>query len=306
MQTPDSLSNTTLPPDVVTTAADAPLGIVAILENQFYQLLEVIPALIKAAVIFLVGYILAKIVRTIVLRLLAAVGVDRLADRLLKIEIFQKSNVDIVPSRVVSGALYYFILIIFGMAAVEAMGLQIISDLLKDLIAYIPNGVTALLVLVIGIIIGDAVKKVVASTCKALGISSANMIANVVFYFILLNIVLIALAQAQLQTEFVENNLTVMLAGVAGAFAIGYGLAARGVMSNLLASFYNRGKIKVGDEVTIDGMRGEVVTLTNVELVLRAEESEYIIPFHKIAETGVEIHSRRSVGPALPPNRESK
>lgn len=277
--------------------------IVDALYAQAAVLLAVIPAILKALVIILVGYILAKIVRNLLKRLLEAVGIDKLADRLTSIDLFANSNFTIVPSAIISSAAYYFINIIFIMAAVEAMGLRIISDLLNDLITYIPNGVTALVVLVFGIILADAVKKIIYETCRSLGIAAGNLIANVIFYFILLNIVLIALRQAQLQTEFMEENITVILAGVAGAFAIGYGLAARHVMGSLLASFYNRGRLNIGDEVSIDGMRGEIVTMNNSDLVLRSEESEFIIPFKNLTSRSVEVHSRREQGPALPPNQ---
>lgn len=272
--------------------------------NQFTAMMAVIPALLKAGIILLVGWLLAKVVAKVIKRLLEAIGVDRLAQKLMEIDLFQQSNFKLIPSRLISGLVYYFIFIVFFMAAVEAMGLTMISKLLQDFITYIPNGLTAFAILVIGIFIADAVKKFLVSACQSLGIASGNLIANVVFYFILLNILLIALRQAQLQTKFMEDNISIMLAGVAGAFAIGYGLASRKIMSNLLASFYNRGKIKIGDEVTVDGMRGEVITITNNDLVLRSDESEYIIPYSKVTAEGVEIHSRRAVGPALPPNLE--
>jgi len=274
------------------------------LRDQAILMLNVIPALIKGVVIFIVGLVLAKLLYRLILRFLGAIGVDKLADRLMSIEMFEKANFDLVPSRIVAACVYYFILIVFSMAAVEAMGLKIISDLLKDLIEYIPSGVTAFIVLIIGIFLADAVKKVIASACRTLGISSGNLIANVVFYFIMLNIVLISLRQAKLQTKFMEDNMSIILAGVAGAFAIGYGLASRHIMSSLLASFYNRDKFHIGDEVTIDGMRGEVVTINNNTVILRSldEDSEFVIPYSKVATVGVEIHTRRDKGPALPPH----
>lgn len=274
------------------------------LRDQAILMLNVIPALIKGVVIFIVGLILAKLLYRLILRFLGAIGVDKLADRLMSIEMFEKANFDLVPSRIVAACVYYFILIVFSMAAVEAMGLKIISDLLKDLIEYIPSGVTAFIVLIIGIFLADSVKKVIASACRTLGISSGNLIANVVFYFIMLNIVLISLRQAKLQTKFMEDNMSIILAGVAGAFAIGYGLASRHIMSSLLASFYNRDKFHIGDEVTIDGMRGEVVTINNNTVILRSldEDSEFVIPYSKVSTEGVEIHTRREKGPALPPH----
>ncbi len=279
-------------------------NIINALREQFLLMLNVIPALIKGVVILIVGFILAKLLYRLILRFLGAIGVDSLADRLMSIEMFEKANFELIPSRLVAASVYYFIIIIFAMAAVEAMGLKIISDLLKDLIEYIPNGVTAFIVLIIGIFIADAVKKIIVATCRTLGISSGNLIANVVFYFIMLNIVLISLRQAKLQTKFMEDNISILLAGVAGAFAIGYGLASRHIMSSLLSSFYNRDKFSIGDEVSIDGKRGEVVTLNNSIIILRSlnEESEFVIPYSKVSTEGVEIHTRRDKGPALPPH----
>lgn len=279
-------------------------GMLGALYNQLEAMLAVVPALLKAGIILLIGWLLAMIAGKFIKRSLEAVGVDRLAEKLMEVDFFQQSKINLVPSKIISKIVYYFILIVFVMAAVEAMGLGVISQLLQDFIAYIPNGLTAFGLLVLGIFVADAVKKLLVSACRSLGISSGNLIANVVFYFLLLNILLIALRQAQLQTKFMEDNISIMLAGVAGAFAIGYGLASRDIMSNLLASFYNKGKIKVGDEVSIGEMRGEVVSINNNDIVLRAEESEFIVPFKMVTSAGVEIHSRREVGPALPPNRE--
>ena len=115
-------------------------SIIDALYAQTALLLTVIPALLKALIIILVGYILAKVIRNLLKRVLLAVGVDKLADRLMDIDMFRNSSFSLVPSTLISSAAYYFILIIFAMAAVEAMGLKIISDLLNDLITYIPNG----------------------------------------------------------------------------------------------------------------------------------------------------------------------
>jgi hypothetical protein len=278
------------------------------LKEQGILMLSVIPALIKGVVILIIGVILAKIFYRLILKFLGASSVDNLADKLMSIELFEKSSFDLVPSRIVAGSIYYFIIIVFSMAAVEAMGLKIISDLLKSLIEYIPNGVTAFIILIFGIFIADSIKKLVYSTCQALGVSSGALITNVVFYFVLLNMVLISLRQAKLQTKFMEDNLSIILAGISGAFAIGYGLAARHTISSLLASFYNRDKFHVGDEVTISGKRGEVVTINNSMIILRAldEDSEFVVPYSKVASDGVEIHTRRDKGPALPPHEQGQ
>jgi hypothetical protein len=279
-------------------------SIIDILTVQAYQLLAVIPALLKAVVIFLVGYVIARVLYRLIRRLVAATGLDRLTERLLTIELFRNLKIDILPSRILAATVYYFIMIVVVMAAVEALGMDMLSRMMGDLVAYLPSAITAFIVLIGGIFLADVVKRVVLSACRSLNIASGNLIANVVFYFILLNIVLIALSQAQLQTQFMETNISIILGGVAGAFAIGYGLASRHVMSNILSSFYNRNQIRLGDEVTIDGRRGEVIQLNNVSITLQSEDSEFTVPFSKLSSDGFEVHSRRDEGPALPPHLE--
>ena len=275
------------------------------LRLQALQLLNTLPALAKALVVFIVGYILAKLLYQLIRRLVAASGFDRLSEKVMDIELFRKFNIKLVPSRVLATIVYYFVLIIFTMAAVDALGMDKLSDIMAQLVAYLPNAVTAFIVLIGGIFLADRIKRVVVSTCRSLGIPSGNLIGNAVFYFILLNIVLIALKQAQLQTDFMESNISIILAGVAGAFAIGYGMASRHIMGNILASFYNRNQLQVGDEISIGERRGEIIQLNNVSITLRGEESEFTIPFSKLSSEGFEMHSRREERRrALPPHLE--
>ncbi len=273
-----------------------------ILRLQAYQVLTALPALLKAATIFLIGYVLARVLYQVVRRLTTAAGLDRLADRLLHIDLLRKAKWKVQPSRLLAATVYYVVLIIFTMSAVHVLGMDMLSEMIADLVSYLPNAIVAFVVLIGGIFLADFIKKLVLSACRSLGIASGKLIANAIFYFILLNIVLIALGQAQLQTDFMETNISIILAGIAGAFAIGYGMASRHIMSNILSSFYNRNQIRVGDEVSIDGKRGEVIQLNNVSITLQAEDSEYTIPFSKLSSDGFEMHSRRSDRPALPPN----
>jgi len=140
-------------------------SIVDALYDQVLQMFDVIPALLKGLIILLIGILLAKLTRRLILKALRLIGVDKLADRLMSIDLFENSKINLVPSTLISSTSYYLVLIVFIIAAVEAMGLNVISDLLKDLIDYIPNGITALLILVIGVFIADAIKKLIKATC---------------------------------------------------------------------------------------------------------------------------------------------
>lgn len=278
------------------------MEILEVLKEQLYGLAAVLPVLLKAGVLLLLGVVLAKILRQAVSKLIAVIGLDSLADKINDVELVQKSGYELKLSKFLGALVYYFTLLVFIMAAVEALGMQMISDLMADFINYIPQAFTAFVVLLLGLFFADFIKKIVYGACRSLNIASGALISSVIFYFIFLNILLISLQQAKLQTNFMENNITVILAGVALAFAIGYGLASKDAMANLLAAYYNKGRLEIGDEISVEGLRGEIIEMNNTAITLRSADTDVIVPFHKLSSKGLIIYSRRNKPNALPPN----
>lgn len=265
--------------------------------EQLKAMADIIPSLLSALVVFIIGVILAKTLRKIIGKLLAKSGIDRLADRLNDIDLIAKTSVEVKPSTLISGIVYYLVLFIFIMAAVDVLGMAAISALMTDMINYIPKAISAFFVFLIGILFCDLIKKVVQAACESLGIGSAKLLANVVFYFLFLNVALITLKQAELQTTFMENNISIILGGVILAFSIGYGLASRPLMSNMLAAFYNKDRFEVDDELTVEGQRGRVIGMDNTTLTLRVEDGEVIIPLSKLSKDKYIIHRRANFMP---------
>ena len=199
---------------------------------------------------------------------------------------------EIVPSRLFSKIVYYIILLIFIMASVEALGMEAVSDLMTDIINYLPKALSAFIVLIVGILLADTIKNIVQTTCESLAIPAARLIGNVVFYFLFLNVALITLKQADLQTSFMETNISILLAGVIGAFAIGYGMASRSLMANMVSSFYNKDKIHLGDEISIEGLRGTITAIDGTKVTLSSEEGEIVIPLSKFSTETYHVHHR--------------
>jgi hypothetical protein len=256
------------------------------------RLVNVLPTLFTALAVFLVGYILAKSVRKIISTVLSKAGIDKLADKLNEIDLVANTNIDLKPSAFLSGIAYYLVLFVFVMASVEMLGMQAISDLMNDFINYLPKAVSALFVFILGILLSDLVKKTVQTLCESLGIASAKLLANLVFYFLFINVALVTMKQAELQTDFMENNISIILGGIILAFSIGYGLASKSLMSNMLSSYYNKERFRLEDEVTVGGQRGKVIGMDSTTLTLRTTDGEFIVPLSQLSTEPYTIHRK--------------
>lgn len=261
-----------------------------LLEDLLRQLKGFLPNLVFALAILIIGWIVAKIVARIIKKILKAIKIDVLADRLNDIDIVQQTNIKILPSNIISKTVYYLLMLITYVVATEQLGVQAVTDLLKDFINYLPNLLVATVFFIIGLLIADAIRGAVLTACQSLGIPSAKIIATVVFYFIFLSVTMSALDQAGVSTDFIKSNLMIVIAGAVGAFAFGYGLASKGMMANLLASFYTKGKFAIGDTISIDDSKGEIVEMDNTSFVIKTDQTKVVFPLSKLAEKGVEIH----------------
>jgi small-conductance mechanosensitive channel len=265
------------------------IDVAQLIQSLLLKFTGVIPSLLAAILVFFIGYFIANAVGRILKIAIESIGIDKLAAKLGDIDIVQKSKIDIKPSVFLSKMVSYILLLVFTIAATDLLGMPAISQLMADLINYIPNLFSALILMAIGVFFADSVKKMVVTTCQSLGISAAKMIGQVVFFFLFITIAVSAMAQAKIDTAFISSNLTVLLGAGAAAFAFGYGLASRDLLSNFLAGYYSKQKIRRGDVIRIDGVKGEVVATDSSTMTLWTGEHHVVIPMSKLTTEKLEI-----------------
>ncbi|MCB0703936.1 MAG: mechanosensitive ion channel [Saprospiraceae bacterium] len=258
------------------------------------QFASAIPRFFGAFLVLILGWMLAKFVSKLIKKLLTSSGIDKLADKLNEIDFIERSNFKITFSTLLAKVVYYIMLLIFLIAATDLLGMPAVSSLVTDIINYVPNLLSAGIVLIIGILFADFIKNIVQTACQSLGIPSSKLIASFIFYFIFLAVVMSALGQAKINTDFIRSNLTVIIGGGVLAFALGYGFASRDMMANFIASFYSKNKVNIGDVIRIEGMEGEIVDMDNSSLTLKASDRLIIVPLSKLTSENVEIMARRS------------
>ena len=242
-----------------------------------------LPKVLGALALVIVGRWISRGVSKLVKKMLEKIGIDRLADRLNSIDLLSKSSFDIKPSQIIQKIIYYFLFFVFILVATDVLGMEPVTEMMNKILNYLPNLVSAFMVFIVGLLLADFLKRIVHTTCTSLGLPAAGLISNVVFYFIFLNVAMITLSQAKVETSFIEENLSIILGGVVLAFAIGYGYASRPILANLLSAYYNKERITVGDFIAIEGVEGEIIEMDNSCFTIKNKDANTIIPLHKLS-----------------------
>ncbi|MFZ1749212.1 MAG: mechanosensitive ion channel domain-containing protein [Saprospiraceae bacterium] len=249
-----------------------------------------IPKFVTAAIIVLVGMMLSKMIKKIIIKSLEKFGIDALGSKLNEIDIIANNNIEVKLSNIAGKIVYYMLMLIFIMTAVGVLDMPVLADLIQDFIKFVPNLIAAFVILIVGLLIADTVKNIVSTTCKSLGMPSANIISSFVFYFIVINIIIVALSQAQINTEFFAQNISIIIAGGVLAFSIGYGFASKDLVASFLASYYTKDKLNIGDKVTLNGVTGNITNVDKSSVTVTSGTKDVIIPLNKILQDNIEIH----------------
>ncbi len=265
-----------------------------ILKTLFNEIIIFIPNILAALAILLVSLIVIGIISRFLRRMLQRMGADDFADKSInKIDVLEDNNVRIVPSTLVSKIVYYSLLLVGIVAATDALQMEAVSDLVKGAVDYVPNLITAIALLIVGLLIADFVRDVTSAAMQSLNVPAAKFLSSFIFYFIMLSILMIALEQAKINTDFITANLSIILGGVVFAFAIGYGFASKSLMSSYIAYFYNRNKVSIGDTIRIDNKEGVVTSMdsTTMTVVPANSNNRIIIPLSRLNTETIEIVS---------------
>ncbi|TDE12385.1 mechanosensitive ion channel family protein [Dyadobacter psychrotolerans] len=264
-----------------------------ILRNTFNtlisQFVDFVPRVIGCFVILAIGYLVARGVRIVISQILSKVGFDRIGDKLNEIGIIKQLKTEISLSDIVAKIFYYYILLIFLTFAADTLGVNTITEMVLSLVNFIPKLIAGAVMLQIGIMFSDAIKTAVTALCKSFNIASAKLIGNIAFIFFLIITFITALKQIGMETAMLESSFLLIIGGVVVAFAIGYGIASRDVLSNIISSFYSRKNYKEGQVIKIDDVKGVITKIDNTSVTIVNDSTTTIIPLQMFQTRQVEI-----------------
>src|ERR687896_1220702 len=212
------------------------------LRNALDVFLSYIPQLIGAIIILIVGYIVAKILQAVVSRVLKAIGFDGWMERGGIKQFFDRAQTSYTPATVIGRLVFWFVFIIALTMAADALGIPQVSEVLGQLVAYIPSIIAAILILILAALLANFVSGIVR------GATGSGLLASVAQYAIIVYAVFAAITELGIAVELTAPTFLIVLGAVALGAAIAFGLGGREVAQDILQKAYNR-----SDEVTTSG-----------------------------------------------------
>ncbi len=233
-------------------------SLMASLTSAMSLFFAAIPRLIGFVVIIVVGWIVAALLAKAIAALLRKARFNQLAERSGFADFVSKSGADTDSSGMIAAIAKWFVRLIVLVVAFDALGLPAVSEVLRDLLLWLPNLAVALVVLVIGGLAANAVSKLVRGATAEAGLDNPDFLARVASWAVWAFTIVVAVNQIGVATTLVNTLFMAVVGAFALALGLSFGLGGREAAADVIRQWRERAgaqKGKIGLATEIAGER---------------------------------------------------
>jgi hypothetical protein len=215
-----------------------PAKVVLVQAGNFFM------GVLLVVVLLLLGWIITKVVRAAVVRALKVLKVDDVSDRFELDALLEKGGITYTLSELIGVVVYWIGMLVTVMVAVNAVNLIQVAALLDKVILYIPNVISALFILIVGIFVATLLKNIVQTAVTNAGIAQAKILSKFVESIVIVFAVIVSLEQLNIGVRITELTLAIILGSIGLGLALAFGLGCKDIAGKAVNEFIEKLKKK--------------------------------------------------------------
>ena len=197
-----------------------------------------VPKILAFVVILIVGWIIASLIARAISAVLRNVQFNSLAQRSGFAGFVTNMGVHTDSSGLVALVVKWFVRLIALVVAFDALGLPAVSDVLRQLLLWLPNLVVGLVVLVIGGLLANALATLVRGATAQGGFENPDLLASLARMAVWAFAIVIAVNQIGVASTLVNTLFMAVVGAVALALGLAFGLGGRETASEIVRNWY--------------------------------------------------------------------
>ena len=206
------------------------------------QLMLVLPSFAAAAAILIAGYFLARLLERWTDSLLKRLNFNRMAEAGGFSEAMGRTGTRLDPIHAVGKLLFWLVMLVVILLASSALGLESIREMFGTMLSFIPTLISAIVIVVLGMIVGEFVRALVLASAGA--VEGVPTLARIAKGAVVLIAVFMAVQQLGVAEELVTAAFTLILGAIALAVGLAFGLGNRDLAGEVTRRWYEEGRAR--------------------------------------------------------------
>lgn len=191
--------------------------------------------ILGALIVLLIGLIVAGGLGALVERVISMIKLDKALVSLGLQEYFERAGLSINSGKFFGKIVYWFLVVVFLLAATDILGFYSLSNFLRDALLYVPNVLVAVLIMLAAVVIANFLRKLVKVSVRGARLHAANFLGSLTWWAIVVFGFLTALSQLGIAVAIIQSLVTGFVAMIAIAGGIAFGLGGKDLAASLLS-----------------------------------------------------------------------
>jgi len=198
-----------------------------------------VPVLAGAIVILVIGWLVAKFIEALVVRVLKAIRLDTASDKAGISNVLAQGDIKLTLSEVLGAIIYWIIILVVIATALGAMNLTVAAELMARLVEYVPNILAAVFILIVGTFLANFISSIVRTAASNAGINKAKLMAKITNTVIIVFAVIIAVEQLKIATTVIVLAVNIILISLGLGIALAFGLGCKDIAGKAVQDIIN-------------------------------------------------------------------
>lgn len=194
-----------------------------------------IPNLIMAIIVVLIGWAIASVVGKAVKKFFHTIKFDEALSKAGVEGVVKKAGLHLDSASFLGAVVKLFIIVAFLIAGFDILGLSQVTQFLQQIVlGYIPQLIVAVMILLVGAVIGDVLSKIVIASTRTANISSAEVLGKITKWAVWVFAILVALSQMGIAGPFMQTLFTGFVVALSLALGLSFGLGGQDAAADLI------------------------------------------------------------------------
>lgn len=204
------------------------------------QIVVFLPRLVGSLLVLIIGMIIARTLRGILISSLRRLQLSSNLEKTPLGQFLHNTEIKNTAEVIVSNIVYWILMLFVIYTAVTILGLDTASNLLNQVLLYIPKIFSALLILIFGILVAGVAEAFVKGLIKSVDPHTGRLVGKVASYLIIVLSSMAAISELGIAQQFILILFTGFVVAVSIAIGLAFGLGSKSTVERMMIEWQDR------------------------------------------------------------------
>jgi len=211
-----------------------------ILSQSLSQVVQFLPKIIAALLILAIGAAVARFIKGLTVKILETLKVSSMLANTPVEHFLRNAEITEKIEGIIGSIVYWLVMLVVIQSSVSVLGLASLSEILAGVLGFVPQVLSATVVLVFGVLMAGVVESLVKGSIKSIDGKSARLLGKVASYLVVTVTLLAAVSELGIASEFIVILFVGLVSTVSLGLGLAIGLGGKDVVSTILNRWYQQ------------------------------------------------------------------